>query len=214
MWSITLKFLFYVGFTVLLAQIISIEGFQRGIESEYSEYSLTEHLQSAFSIISALLFLYSFKSNKDLKPVSLSLAALLLMMFVRESDMHLDTYAFDGAWQSIVACIILFTVTYLWENRQDIRKAALHYSQLSSNGLLICGLIVTLVFSRLMGRGVFWQSVLGDDYVYLRRVKNIVEEGTELLGYSLILFAALELAQYCRSQSKEMKQAKLHLIEY
>lgn len=209
MWFIAFKFIFYVFFTFSLAHVISLEGFNRGIESEYSEYSLTELLQSLFVLVSAFLFLYAFYLKQNLKPISLSLFALMLMMFVRESDIYLDEFVFDGAWQTIVSFIILFMGTYLWKRRASISQAAIHFSQLSSNGLLICGLVVTLVFSRLMGRGSFWQSVLGDDYVYLRRVKNIVEEGTELLGYSLILFAAMELTLYCLAQRKDQRKAPL-----
>ncbi|MDX1556111.1 MAG: hypothetical protein R3212_08800, partial [Xanthomonadales bacterium] len=62
---------------------------------------------------------------------------------------------------------------------------------LSASTLLVQLFLVLLVFSRLFGRASFWQSVMGEDY--LRVVKNIAEEGTELLGYGLIAIAAVEL---------------------
>ncbi len=56
--------------------------------------------------------------------------------------------------------------------------------------LLVTGVMLLLVFSRLFGMGSFWHNVMGDDYV--RAVKNIAEEGTELLAYCLIAFASLK----------------------
>lgn len=197
-----IKFIFYVLFTFGLAHVIAIEGFTLGTDSQYSEYSLTENLQTSFILVSALLFLGTAYLNKQLKPVGLTLFALMAMIFVRESDIYLDQYVFDGAWQTLVSIILVFISIYLWRARKSINNSVAKYSQLMSSGFLICGLVVTLVFSRLMGRGVFWQSVMGEQYTYFRSVKNIVEESTELLGYSLILFAAVELLLYCILQSK------------
>ena len=49
-----------------------------------------------------------------------------------------------------------------------------------------------------MGRGSFWTSVMGENY--MRVVKNIVEEGTETLGYTLIFISAVELVLICRKR--------------
>ncbi|TBR43208.1 hypothetical protein CBF23_005860 [Marinomonas agarivorans] len=207
------RFVFYVLFTFTLAHIISLEGFSLGIESQYSEYSLTENLQTTFILSSALLFWLAAQINKQLKPVSIGLFALMLMMFIRESDIYLDKFVFDGAWQTLVSIVLLSTAWYLWRVRTSINSAVVSYSHSMSNGFLMCGLVVTLVFSRLMGRGVFWQSVMGEQYVYFRSVKNIVEESTELLGYSLILFAALELLILCVLRLKKGQSQTLKIRE-
>ncbi|MGN2613391.1 hypothetical protein ACTFQ6_16755 [Aliivibrio fischeri] len=52
-----------------------------------------------------------------------------------------------------------------------------------------CALVVVLVFSRLVGMNHLWQILLQGDYI--RTVKNLAEEGTELLGYSLLAYSAL-----------------------
>jgi len=51
------------------------------------------------------------------------------------------------------------------------------------------GLALLLAYSRLLGMGHLWRGVLGDGYE--RIVKNAIEEGAELLGYTVILVASL-----------------------
>jgi hypothetical protein len=45
-----------------------------------------------------------------------------------------------------------------------------------------------------MGMGKLWKLVMGERFI--RVVKNVVEEGTELFGYSIIFLAAVEYASY------------------
>jgi hypothetical protein len=66
-----------------------------------------------------------------------------------------------------------------------------HYSNTFSFGLFAAGVLVTYIFSRLYGRQDFWRAVLQEHYI--RDFKDIAEEAIELLGYSLILFATIEL---------------------
>jgi hypothetical protein len=54
------------------------------------------------------------------------------------------------------------------------------------------GLVMLLCHSRLLGMTVLWQGLLGEHYV--RVFKNVVEEGSELLAYTFILFASLSYA--------------------
>ena len=155
-----LKFIVYIMFTFTVAHVISFEGFSLGTLSQYSEYSLTEMLQSVFVLISGVLFFLSARLNVLLKPVSLSLAALMLMIFIRELDFYLDAFVFDGAWQTIVFIVLVVTSIYLWKARSAFDEAVEHYSQLMSNGFLVCGLVIVLVFSRLMGREYFGRASL------------------------------------------------------
>ncbi|MDF5473975.1 NAD(P)-dependent oxidoreductase, partial [Vibrio parahaemolyticus] len=63
--------------------------------------------------------------------------------------------------------------------------------------LLIGAVVLLLVFSRLYGMGSFWQQVMNESYI--RDVKNISEEGMELLCYDPYENPlALEMgARYC-----------------
>ena len=125
------------------------------------------------------------------------------MMFVRESDSLLDAYVFDGAWQTVVGIIFVCVLVFLWGRFTLIYASLKEYSLQSSFGTFLAGFVIILAFSRLMGRSSFWQAVMGDSYV--RLVKNIVEEGIETLGYTLILISAVELVIACRRRRKLAK---------
>ncbi|BFM51201.1 hypothetical protein [Marinomonas sp. THO17] len=182
----------YLVLISVVAQLISIEGYQHLSAAQYNEHSVTEHLQDFMSFMSCMLFLFVSRRSPVLKIASTLLAALMAMMFVRESDSLLDHYVFDGAWQSVVLLILLCVVIFLWGQFRAIYPSIKEYAKHPSFGTFLAGFVTILGFSRLMGRGSFWEAVMGD--AYMRVVKNIVEEGIETLGYTLIFISAVELA--------------------
>jgi hypothetical protein len=186
-----------------VAQLVSLEGYQSLTAAEYSEQTLTEHMQDFMSFFSCMLFLYAARVDAKLNIAATLLGALLAMMFVRESDAVLDTYVFDGAWQTIVGMIFICVLVFLWGRFTSVYASLKEYSLQSSFGTFLAGFVTILAFSRLMGRSSFWQAVMGDSY--MRIVKNIVEEGIETLGYTLILISAVELVIACRKRNKLAK---------
>ena len=198
--------LLYFLLVIVVCQLISLEGYSQLTESTYSEASLTEKMQIVFSGICCLLFLVTAGMSQKLRPVAVILAALTGMMLIREADAFLDKNVFDGAWQTFVVFVLFATAIYLKKQPNPIKPSVEAFSRLPSAGMLMSGFLVTFVFSRLFGRRSFWEAVMGEGYV--RVVKNIVEEGTELVGYSLILIAAVELVWYAKSQIGELAARK------
>ena len=190
----------YVLFIVGVAQLITLEGYSQLSESTYNEVSLTEKMQDLFGFLSCVFFLVAARMSTELRPIAVMLAALTGMMFIRESDSFLDHNVFDGAWQALVSVVIVATIVFLKKQTQPIKPSIVEYARLPSAGVLLSGILVTFVFSRLFGRRSFWEAVMGDNYV--RVVKNIVEEGTELMGYALILIAAIELVLHVFVKNK------------
>ncbi|MBJ7549926.1 hypothetical protein [Marinomonas ostreistagni] len=198
-----------------IAQCISLEAFEFGVNAQYSEDSLTEFLQMIFAIGSALLFALSARYSRELRQACILLSALMLAMFVRESDSFLDQFVFDGAWQVLVFGVLLGTVILLRRQLKESYRSLKVFSQTSSFGFVTAGLVIIIGFSRLFGRSSFWQSVMGDGYV--RNVKNIVEEGTELLGYTIVVIAAAELLCFVFSVARKRQhniQASQKLRSY
>ncbi|MEL0633092.1 hypothetical protein V6237_09945 [Pseudoalteromonas carrageenovora] len=181
-----------------VASLIQLEGFTLQQNALYSEETLTEHMQDILTMLSSILFFYASRINSQLKIACVLLATLAAMMFVREFDTYLDMYVFDGAWQAIVYSILACMFVYLITKRGTIFSSIQAYAQTPSYGICLAGLVTLLAFSRMMGKGAFWHAVMGDNYV--RIVKNIVEEGIETLGYTLILISAIELVLLCRKQ--------------
>ena len=198
-----LRCFFYLFAVAGVAQLISLEAYQRLSVVEYSEHSLTEHMQDMMSFLSCILFLYVARTDEKLKIASTLLAALMAMMFIRESDSLLDIYVFDGAWQTVVCIVLISVMIFLWGQFKAIYASIKVYSQQPSFGTFLAGFVTLVAFSRLMGRASFWQAVMGDSY--MRIVKNIVEESIETLGYTLILISAMELVLVCRRRNKSTK---------
>lgn len=185
-----------------VAYLIGLEGEQHKTLAQYDENTLTEHLQDILTLLSSLLFLYAARLDDKLKVASTLLAGLLAMMFVRESDSLLDHNVYDGAWETLVMFIGIALVIFLRGKFSTIYSSLKAYSETSCYGTFLAGLVVILAFSRIMGRGSFWTSVMGENY--MRVVKNIVEEGTETLGYTLILISAIELILICRKRRQAL----------
>lgn len=186
-----LRAFIYMLFMAGMAYLVMLEGYSERTSAEYSEESLTEWLESLSALLCSMCFLAVARLHRSLRPVAVMLAALTCLMFIREADHFLDTRVFDGAWQLLVTLVLIATGLYLWRQPDSIAESIRLYAKQPSAGILLSGILVTFVFSRLFGQGVFWQTVMGD--AYLRVVKNIVEEGTELAGYALFVIAALEL---------------------
>ena len=185
-----------------VAYLIGLEGEQYKTLAQYNEHTLTEHMQDILTLLSSLLFLYAARLDDKLKVASTLLAGLLAMMFVRESDSLLDHNVYDGAWETLVMFIGIALVIFLRGKFSTIYSSLKAYSETSCYGTFLAGLVVILAFSRIMGRGSFWTSVMGENY--MRVVKNIVEEGTETLGYTLILISAIELILICRKRRQAL----------
>lgn len=174
-----------------IVYLIMLEGYRLGTESVYTEQSLTEWLEVACALISGVCFLLVARIDRVLRPAVAMLAALCGMMCIREADFLLDVHLFDGAWQLLVTAVLIGVTLYLWWQPDSVSGSIRAYSQQPSAGVLLSGFLVLFVFSRLFGRESFWQRVMGERYQ--RVVKNIAEEGTEIMGYGLIMIAAIEL---------------------
>lgn len=79
-----------------------------------------------------------------------------------------------------------------------------------SGVMLILGLAILLVYSRLLGMGVLWREFLHDGY--LRLLKNAIEESTELLGYIIIVIAGLRHVG-ARLHSLQRAAASKHIAD-
>ncbi|APE31512.1 hypothetical protein BOX17_11480 [Halomonas aestuarii] len=184
--------------------ILLVAGIAQGIylealylpSSHFSEWGFTELAQTALLAASTLLLLYVRVVLRELPQVSLLLLALMTSSLVREQDALLDARVFDGAWQLLVALIILPILHGVIRRRRAFAAEFAGFANSFSFGLFAAGFLTTYVFSRLYGRSEMWQVILREDYV--RTFKNAAEEVVELFGYALILIAMVELALLAR----------------
>ncbi|UOE82543.1 hypothetical protein LTQ03_17615 [Vibrio splendidus] len=159
------------------------------LNGNVGEISATEMLQQLLLIVTSGSFAYLAREKREVKLAALLISAFFAVLFIREMDFWFDKIV-HGAWVVPALLVAGSAIFYAIKNgKRTIDQLALILASPHMN-LLVTGVMLLLVFSRLFGMGSFWHNVMGDDYV--RVVKNIAEEGTELLAYCLIAFASLK----------------------
>ncbi|MCG9726755.1 hypothetical protein [Vibrio brasiliensis] len=164
------------------------------------ENSVTELAQSLMLAIASMSFFTLSRNNREIRHASVLIGGFFAVLFIRESDMWFDM-VFHGAWVIPALLITALSCYYaLREGRSSIHQLA---EILNSRFMptLITAVVLLLVFSRLYGMGSFWHSVMGEHY--LRDVKNLSEEGIELLCYSLIAFCSVKTYFLLRKRSAQ-----------
>ncbi|MBC8207006.1 MAG: hypothetical protein H8E68_07630 [Kiritimatiellaeota bacterium] len=156
----------------------------------YAETGPVEIMQTVFALLTALVFLFAGRVDRNKAPCGIVLFTFLFCAVIRESDYVLDTLVCRHAWKTLVAVVLVFLTLYVWRNAKSVGRALMSFMNQPSFGILLSGLLVLVVFSRLFGYGPFWKAIM-DDSSY-RTVKTIVEEGVELMGYFLILVSSFE----------------------
>ena len=152
------------------------------------EVSVTEILELVMLVISSGSFFLIAKQRPALKHAAVLMGTFFLVMFIRENDGWLDHIA-HGSWVYPAILASLSAIIYALKNGKQTFTQLAVILNTSSASLLIFGLIILLVYSRLMGMSEFWKGVMSDHYI--RDVKNIVEETTELLAYCIIAYASI-----------------------
>lgn len=157
----------------------------------FSELGFTELTQTLVLATCCAMLIYIRQVLKVWPTVTLLLLAFVAASLVREQDHFLDNYVARHTWKILVALIVIPSITWVIIQRRRFLEEFTHYSNTLAFGLFTAGVLTTYIFSRLYGRQDFWRAVLEDNYI--GTFKSVAEEVVELLGYSLILFATLEL---------------------
>ncbi len=174
-------FVFLADYFIIFADIL---------ERSVKEDSAIEIAQESYLfIIVVILIVQSFKIPKY-KNLSYILALFFAMHLVREFDLFLDM-VFDGLWQIIAFSMLGLAVLLFVKNKQIIIQQIGALKNDISTGLFLLGLTLLHVLSRLWGKSDNWKTLLEDNY---RRVfKDLAEEGIELVSYSILLIATIQL---------------------
>lgn len=190
-----LRAILYILFIAALAQGTLLEA-QYLTETRFTERGFTELAQTTLLAIASALLLYSLLVLKAIRTVCLLMFAFVFASLVREQDALLDARVFDGAWQLLVALVILPTLAVVIRLRRRLLIEFSRYSNSFSFGLFAAGVLTTYVFSRLYGRSEMWEAIMAAEYT--RTFKDAAEEVVEMFGYALILMAVIELTLLAR----------------
>jgi hypothetical protein len=168
----------------------------------FKEFTMTELLQPVYLASCMVLFMLAAKTNPSRLPLAILLAGLAMIAAIRELDHFFDLYIFDGAWQAAALLAAVVTGSLLFRFKSNLIPSIREFTANASFGFMASAFVTLFVFSRIFGMNSLWRAVMNENY--LRSVKNLAEEGTELFGYTLLLIAAIEFFRESRikAQSK------------
>ncbi|WP_375750105.1 hypothetical protein [Vibrio sp. HN007] len=184
----------FVCFLVLLTLYLDVIYFHNPL----GETSLTEISEQLLLLsISIRFFIHSRselnrQGSKTCNHSFILAGAFFLVLLMRELD-HWFDFISHGAWV-YPALTVAFLGIYNFFKHKSVSFYQLNELLRHRYApVLTLGVIFLLVLSRIAGMSAFWHEVMGEDYV--RQVKNIVEEGSELLAYYIIAVGAFKVTK-------------------
>ncbi|TRX54490.1 hypothetical protein [Thalassomonas sp. M1454] len=168
------------------------------LENQLRETSLTEFLQQLFLLVSLSVFTYSAHKDEKSRPLYVLIAAFFGCMLIREMDYFLDMI-FHGFWFYPAISVAVIAIIYSARHKSCLNKSALKFSQTNAYFNILVGLVIIMIFSRLLGSGgALWKEVMLDDYRHL--YKTIIQEGLELFGYMFLLVGSFHQLRMIKKQ--------------
>ncbi len=192
------RFVLYLAVTALMFQALAL-----AVRAGYASVLVRENqpwewVEFGLLVLASLFFYWAARRRLTYRRLFTLFSLLPLVAAVRELDDVLDTYVFDNSWKVIVGLLLLYAGYITWRNSAGIRAEFRAFTETRAFGFLWCGFLVVFVFSRLFGQKALWKALMGEHYI--RLVARTVEEGSELLGYWLILTGAIECLLQTPSQ--------------
>ena len=182
------KFAQFFGVALVAALAVGLMVFFAYIDisaaGRIKDASHTENLQETLLLFSSAIFIYLAK-KKNARGLLL-VAGFFACMWIREWDAVFDEI-FHGAWKYFaIPTAIGFTFWALREGLQKVFDDLAEFMSSKSYDIIVAGLIIVLVVSRMLGSKAIWMLMSGPDFKYV--FKTFIEEGMELLGY-MVIFA-------------------------
>lgn len=176
-----------VAFSLLAALVfgaIRFDALYPMEEGYFGEISMTEISQEVILFVLFIFYLFFGYKYRKIQPVANIVSLFFLISFIREFNFLISWWVYP---------VMLVVVIMIWLAVRDRRKLGMACSAFfvqPASAWFLAGFTVTYIFSRLFGQSCFW-LILYDESNY-RLAKAAVEEGIELLGYTLMLISAIE----------------------
>lgn len=158
-------------------------------DTQILETSFTEVTQEIMLFLCAVLFWRTARLPHQ-KGFGVLAGGFFACLLMRELDGLFDPISHSAwCWPFCAIAAVCLAIGWSKENRSDTITALAAFTRTPAFGSIATGLGI-LVFSRVFGMGDLWHLILKDGYA--RLAKTMVEEGVELLTYSMWLAAALD----------------------
>ncbi len=185
--KIAVRVIVYSLFVLGLSEIIRLDAMFPLVDGYFGEISRTEFSQEFILLFLVIFYMFLGHKHRPVKPVATIISLFLLVCLIRELN-----YLMESWWTYPVLLVLAVIAWLVWRDFSKLKKATMEFFAQPASVWFFSGILVTFVFSRLMGRSKFW-LLMYDESNY-RMAKAAVEEGTELMGYGLMLLSAVEFA--------------------
>lgn len=162
-----------------------------------TESSPIEYLEQGLLSLNIVFFLIIATNQPSYRRVALLIAGFFSCMLIRELDTFFDEIL-HGFWKYPAILLAAITLFYASRSPTETIRGLAYYVQTPYFGIVATGMALLIVFSRLFGMGVFWEMVMDDNYQ--RIVKDLAEEGTELMAYTIITYGNFKSYRYMQSE--------------
>lgn len=179
----------YAVLAVVLAQLSLLEALHFPAVERFSEFGYVEFAQSALLALTVVLLVIADWRSDRAEPLLRCLALAFGMLLIRENDQILELWLPHGVWKWPVLVLFIALLWVFFRHRAAVFDELKQLATTPAIGVLYAG-FATLVFSRLFGRGEFWQALMEERY--WRPVKNAAEEGVELFALGLMAAGIVE----------------------
>lgn len=153
----------------------------------YTE-SLVEWGQVLALAATAATFFWMGRAHEGERGGLVLMGSLFVAMLIRENDRLLNSGGIPG-WEC--ALLAYLAVLALWErrHRSGILPGLYAFAKSPACPVMVVGLALLLVYSRLFGSHLIWQYLVLDDDTHFA-VRRMVEESEELVAYLVMLMAS------------------------
>ncbi len=194
---VVLRILVYGLLLYGMAQGIYFDAIHPMEEGFFGELTFTEIGQETLLFLLFVIYVFIGYKWTEIRVTSNFVSLFFLMAFIREFNFLIDKWIYP-----VLMVLVIFILLFIRDFKK-IKQSCIVFFRNPAAHWFLSGLLITLVFSRLMGRSKFWRILYNEENY--RLAKAATEEGLELLGDTLMFISAFEFLLYYFMVKKKAK---------
>ena len=155
----------------------------------FRENGPLEWLQFSLAATAGVLFGASALRDAHYKSIFLICGLLALAASLRELDYFSERFIFEDAYKLATTPLLVLVAYLTWRHRRVLSTTIPGFCRTASFYFFLFGWFL-IFYAQVVGQQNLWEAMMGT--AYMRIVKDTIEESSELIGYLVILFGALE----------------------
>ncbi len=163
----------------------------------FREHCIIENLQLCELLLATIVFCTAFLCKKTFARLTPLFAGLCAFAVCRELDNFLGAHIPVIGWK-IGIVFPIASATYALVNWQETRKELFLFLRHPAFEIMLCAMVLVLPVAQCVGHRSFLINVLQEEHV--GRIKELLEESLETIGYFILLCSSVELLWKQQSQ--------------